>query len=374
MAAKGYAHAEVVEAYERARSLAVETGRADTMFNFPVLWGLCTANYVAGKSHAALDQAKQLLSIAESRTESGPLIIAHGLVGCTKIMHGDYQSALPHLEQAVEMYQPVEHRRYTFEFAQDIGVRAFCYLSLALWHRGYPDQASKTAGQALRYANESTHAHTLAYALFFAAMTAIFQRCVSDVEERAKASIALAKEHGFALWLGRGQVLRGWVMAQRGGGAAAVECINEGLSATAATGSALWRPFLSALLAEALGLAGKTDEGLFILTQGLAAAAASGQIGTDAELHRLRGQLLRNLPTPDWTASETCFQNGIAIARQQGTRGFELRATLSLAHLLAEQGRRGEALDMLAPVYGEFSEGFEMPDLKDAKVLLDALS
>ena len=163
-------------------------------------------------------------------------------------------------------------------------------------------------------------------------------------------------------------------MAQRGGGAAAVECINEGLSATAATGSALWRPFLSALLAEALGLAGKTDEGLFILTQGLAAAAASGQIGTDAELHRLRGQLLRNLPTPDWTASETCFQNGIAIARQQGTRGFELRATLSLAHLLAEQGRRGEALDMLAPVYGEFSEGFEMPDLKDAKVLLDALS
>jgi predicted ATPase len=205
-------------------------------------------------------------------------------------------------------------------------------------------------------------------------MTAIFQRCVTEVEERANASIALAKEHGFALWLGRGQVLRGWVMAQHGGGAAAVESINEGMSATAATGSALWQPFLSALLAEALGLAGKTDEGLMILTQGLAAAAASGQIGTDAELHRLRGHLLRNLPNPDWTASETCFQNAIAIARQQGTRGFELRATLSLSRLLAEQGFRGEALDMLASVYGEFGEGFEMPDLKDAKMLLDALS
>jgi predicted ATPase len=283
-------------------------------------------------------------------------------------------SALRHLEQAVEMYQPVEHRKYTFEFAQDIGVRAFCYLSLALWHRGNPDQASKAAGKALRYAKESTHAHTLAYALFFGAMTAIFQRCVTEVEERANASIALAKEHGFALWLGRGQVLRGWVMAQHGGGAAAVESINEGMSATAATGSALWQPFLSALLAEALGLAGKTDEGLMILTQGLAAAAASGQIGTDAELHRLRGHLLRNLPNPDWTASETCFQNAIAIARQQGTRGFELRATLSLSRLLAEQGFRGEAPDMLASVYGEFGEGFEMPDLKDAKMLLDALS
>jgi predicted ATPase len=296
------------------------------------------------------------------------------LVGCTKIMNGDYQSALQHLRQAVELYDPTEHRRYTLEFAQDIGVRAFCYLSLALWHRGFPDQASKAAGEALRYAKESMHAHTLAYALFFGAMTAVLQRRAMEVEERATASINLAKEHGFALWLGRGQILRGWAMAQRGGGTAAVERIQEGLSATAATGSALWRPFLSALLAEALGLAGKMDEALMVLTQGAAAAADSSQVGTDAELHRLRGQLLRDLPDPDWIGAENSFRSSIAIARQQGSRGFELRAAVDLARLLADQVRRGEALAVLAPVYGEFGEGFEMPDLIECKTLLSALS
>jgi predicted ATPase len=344
------------------------------MLNFSVLWGLCTANYVAGKSLTALQQAEELLSIAQTLTDSGPLVIGHGLVGCTLIMNGDYRATLRHLERAAALYKPAEHRGLTLQFAQDIGVRALCYLSLARWHRGSPDQASEAAGQALWYAKESAHAHTLADALSLGAMTAVFERRPAEVEARATASIALAEEHGFALWLGRGQVLQGWTMAQRGDGAAAVERIQQGLSAAAATGSGLWKPFLFGLLAEALALAGEIEQGLMALAQALAAADASGQRGTDAELHRRRGDLLRHVPDLDVTECETFFRKAVAIAQEQGTRGFELRAAVSLARLLGDHGRRGEARDVLAPVYAGFSEGFDMPDLKDAKTVLDALS
>ena len=101
---------------------------------------------------------------------------------------------------------------------------------------------------------------------------------------------------------------------------------------------------------------------------------ASGARGNDAELHRLRGELLGRLPSPDWTEVEACFHTALAIAREQGTRGFELRAAVSLGRLLSDRGRHAEARDLLAPVYGWFTEGFGTPDLKDAKALLDALA
>jgi predicted ATPase/class 3 adenylate cyclase len=373
MAAKGYAHPEVVVAYERARSLAADIVSGSSMVTFPVLWGLCTASYVAGNSHAALHQAKELLSVAQTQAETGPLVIGHGLVGCTLIMNADFTGALVQLRRAVSLYDPAGHRPLTFQFAQDIGVRAFCYLSIALWHCGYPDQATKAAGEALRYAKEAAHAHTLAYALYFSAMTALFQRQVAEVEELANASISLSDQHGFALWLARCKILQGWTMAQAGLGLTAVERVREGISATAATGSKLWEPLLLGLFAEALGLAGEIDEGIRVLSRGFAAADVSGQLGANAELHRLRGEMLRQLANPDLRQAERCFRSAIAVAREQGSRGFELRAAISLARLLGDQGRRGEARDALAPVYAQFHEGFDMPDLVDAKSLLDVL-
>jgi predicted ATPase len=127
------------------------------------------------------------------------------------------------------------------------------------------------------------------------------------------------------------------------------------------------------LLAEALGLTGEIEAGLEVLAEALAAAEASGARGNDAELYRLRGELLGHLPSPDWTEVEACFHTALAIAREQGTRGFELRAAVSLGRLSSDQGRHAEARDLLAPVYGWFTESFDTPDLKDAKALLDEL-
>jgi predicted ATPase len=126
--------------------------------------------------------------------------------------------------------------------------------------------------------------------------------------------------------------------------------------------------------AEALALAGKTEGGLAALDDALAQAAVSGARGWDAEIHRLRGELSARLPYPDPAKAEESFRTALAIAREQGTRGYELRAAMSLARLWREQGRRREALDPLAPLYGWFTEGFDTADLKDAKALLDELA
>jgi predicted ATPase len=153
-----------------------------------------------------------------------------------------------------------------------------------------------------------------------------------------------------------------------------IAVIRQGLAQAEAARSRFLDPCHLALLAEALALAGKVDEGLAVLDEALANSAASGQKGTDAELHRLRGELARRSPRSDPAEAEASFRTALAIARKQGTRGYELRAATSLARMWGEQGRRGEARDLLAPLYGSFTEGFDTADLKDAKALLDELA
>jgi predicted ATPase len=149
-----------------------------------------------------------------------------------------------------------------------------------------------------------------------------------------------------------------------------VECIRKGI-ATARYHP--YKPIFLGVLAEALALTGKIEEGLAVIGEALEIAEASGAKGNDAELHRLRGELLGWLASPDWAEIEVCYRKALAIASEQGTRGFELRAAVSLARLLSDQGRRSEAHDLLAPVYGWFTEGCDTRDLKQAKALLDEL-
>ena len=247
-------------------------------------------------------------------------------------------------------------------------------LSWALWHHGYPDRSARAADRALVLSRQLGHAPTLSQALCFAGMAAVFARDVATACAYGDDCVALASEHGFALWAVVGRILEGWAIAQRGEATAGIALIRDGLAAYEATGSRLFTPFFLALLAEALALAGKIEEGLAALDDALAQAAVSGARGWDAEVHRLRGELTGRLPYPDSAKTEDSFRTALAVAREQGTRGYELRAATCLARLWREQGRRGEAHELLAPVYGWFTEGFDTADLKDATALLKELA
>jgi predicted ATPase len=206
-----------------------------------------------------------------------------------------------------------------------------------------------------------------------AGRAAVFARDVATVYARSNDCVAVAREHGFAYWAAWGLILQGWAAAQRGEATTGIACIRDGLAAYAATGDRSATPLLLTLLAEALALAGKIEEALAALDDALAKAAVSGAKGWDAEIHRLRGELTGRLPYPDPAKAGDSFRTALAIAREQGTRGYELRTAASLARLRRDQSRRAEAHDLLAPVYGWFSEGFDTPDLQEAKALLDEL-
>jgi len=370
---KGYAHSEVAEALGRARSLILETEGAGTIAYFAMLFGLVGVNYIGGKPKAALEYAQEFLSLAQSRGPSELLLIGHQLVGMTLIVIGDYPAALSHLECAVTSHKPEEHRELIFRFGGDLGVRALSIWAWALWHGGCPDQANKAGHEALRQARQSVHLETLAYGLSYSCLTAVSARQAAEAEELANELAAFATEHGFAFLFGHGLIAQGWAMTQRGPGVTAVERIRDGLAATRAAGSRFHEPMVLGLLAEALGLTGEIEAGLKVLAEALALAQASGARGNDAELHRLRGVLLGRLPSPDWNEMDASFRLALAIAREQGTRGFELRAAVNLARLLCDQGRHAEARDLLGSVYGWFTEGFDTPDLKDARALLNEL-
>jgi predicted ATPase len=373
MAGKGYADPETVAALERANRLVTETASVGTPLHFSVLYGLWISSFSGGAIATSLEHATNFLSFAQSQPSSGPLLIGHRTLALSLMLSGDYPAALAHFETAASLHRPDEHRDSAFQYGQDIGVTAFVQLSWALWHRGYPDQSARAADRALAYSRQLRHAHTLSHAFYFAGMAAAFARDVATACAHSNDCAAIASEHGFPFWAARGRILQGWAEAQRGEAATGIARIRDGLAAAGATG-ARRAPLSLTLLAEALALAGKIEEGLAALDDALATAALSGETGWDAEIHRLRGELTGRLPYPDPAKAEDSFRTALAIAREQGTRGYELRAATSLARLWRKQGRRGEARELLAPVYGSFTEGFDTPDLKEAERLLDELT
>jgi class 3 adenylate cyclase/DNA-binding response OmpR family regulator/predicted ATPase len=371
---KGHVHPEVAGVLAHARSLIIETEATGTILHFSVLYGLWVAQYLGGEPVAALEQAKEFMSLAQSQTQSGLRLVGHRLIGSALVLAGrNYPSALSHLDRAVELYRPEEHRELAFRFGADIGITAQCVRGLALWHCGYPDQALKAVDEGLRHARQSVHRHTLAYALIYKGLTAVSARWAAETEEAANELVSHTREHGFALFLGYGLLLQAAAMVLRGQGEAAVKRIHESVAAMRATGMNRSEPMVLGYLAEGLALTGALTEGLRALAGGLAAAEASGTHWADAELHRLRGDLLGRLPSNDWTEVEACFRTALSVAREQGTRGFELRGAVSLARLLSAEGRRDEARDVLAPIHGWFTEGFDTPDLQEAKSLLETL-
>ena len=375
MGVKGYTDPEVITTWERAHRLVTETAGAGTPQHFSVLYGAWAFHMVSGHAEIARSKASDFLSLAQSGTASGPLVVGHRLLANMMMFCGDYRGAHRHLDIAASLYRPEEHREFMLRYySHDSGISALLYLSWALWHRGYPNQSATPADRALEFSRQYGQAFTLAYALWHIAAKAVLLRQVDEAGACANECVTMADEHDLPVWAANGRIVQGWAAAHNSNTATGISLIREGLARAEATGSHNCYPFFMALLTEALALEGKTDEGLVIIDDGLSRSATSGEKGWDAELYRLRGELLRLSSRPDPARAEAAFQTALAVARKQGTRGYALRAATSLARLWCELGRVAEARNLLAPVYGWFTEGFGTPDLKEAKALLDELA
>ena len=243
----------------------------------------------------------------------------------------------------------------------------------SLWLLGYPDQAVASSQAALALAQQLAHPLSLTLALYWAAMLHHLRREAPLTQARAEAAMTIATDQEFPQQLAQATPLRGWALAESGHGEEGRAQIHQGLAAYQATGATRDRPYYLALLAEASAQVGQTTEGLEALAEALATLPKSGVRWWEAELHRLRGELLLQHAVAQPEEAEACFQQALAVARRQQAKSLELRAAMSLARLWQQQGKRAEAHELLAPIYGWFTEGFDTADLQEAKALLEEL-
>jgi predicted ATPase len=369
---KGYAVPEVETAYARARALCQQVGETPQLVS--VLGGLWVFYLVRGKLQTAQALAEQALRLAQRGQDVALRVGAHYWLGQTLFFLGEVASAREHLEQGIALYNPQQDYSHAFLAGQEPGVVSFSYAALALWLLGYPDQALKRSHEALTLAQRLSHPFSLAFALDSAAIFYQFRREAQTAQERAEAAITLCTAQGFPYWLAIGSVIQGWALTAQGQTKEGIAQLRQGLAAWRATGAELRQSFFLALLIEAYGDVRQAEEGLSILTEALEVANKTEERWYEAELYRLKGELVLQArgQSPESDA-EACFQQAIAIARQQSAKSLELRAATSLARMWQQQGKKAEAHDLLAPVYHWFTEGFDTKDLQEAKALLDAL-
>jgi class 3 adenylate cyclase/predicted ATPase len=370
-ATQGQATPEVARAYTRARALCAQLGNTPQLF--PVLRGLMQYYQGRGDLQTATQLGEQLLRLAQAQPDPAHLLLAHFQLGNVLFWRGEPAAARPHLTQALALYDPQAHLALVMRYGVDLGVASHSLLARALWSLGCPAQALQHSQAACTLAQEVAHPSSLAQALVYAASVHQYRREVLAVHEQAVAAMTLATAQGFVQWVARGTVLHGWALALQGQSEAGLAAIRQGLAAELATGSTLHQPYCLGLLAEASGAGGHPDEGLTALAEALAVMDTTEARFYAAELSRLQGVLLLQQAIPDAAQAEACFQQALAIALQQQAKSWELRAATSLACLWQAQGKCQAAYDLLAPVYGWFTEGFDTADLQEAKTLLDQL-
>ena len=369
IAARGFGRRETEAAYERAAALAAASDDATRLG--VARSGLAICYPTRGEVERGRVLAAEVLVAAEARGDAEQVLVGHVNVARAEHFQGKFASSLAHCERAIALYDPAQHHGLVRMLGTDQAVAALGYAAWNLWFLGQPDAALARAREAVRLARRLDDPFGLAFALFFETVVHWARPHASAQRERAAEVIALSETQGFPLWLGLGRAYHSAAHVVPGD-AGAIPEILYGMALAGETGSQAGAPATLAMLAEAQRAVGQLAEAQATVATALAVAAQTGQPFFDADIHRLDGDLL--LATGG-TADEAAarYHRALAIAREQGARSVEMRAATSLACLLRDQGNRAEALDLLAPIYAWFTEGFATRDLQDAKALLEDL-
>ena len=365
-----WAAPEVEEAYAQARRLCEALGESKQIF--PVMYGVWSSYQVRANFAAALTVAEQLLVLAQRAEDDGFLLQAHRASGIVLLHMGKFTSALEHCEAGFALYNPDKHHAHVATYWLDPGVGCLGYAAWSLWCLGYPDRSLERANRALELARGSGHAFSLAYALHFSAVIHLLRREEEPTRRHATALIDLSSQHGFPIFKAWGSFSLGFALGLQGRTMEGSARIRDAQHVFLSAGASVARSASLAVLAGVYELAGATEAGLATVTEGTDFVAQSEERFYESELYRLRGALI--LKAGNEEEALTCFEQALAIARQQEARGWALRAATDLARLLQQRGKSAQAHSALAEIYDWFTEGFAIPDLSEAKTLLDSLA
>jgi predicted ATPase len=384
MATHGFASPEVEHTYQRTRELCEQTG--DKAQVFPALCGMVIHHAMRAEHHKARELAEEVFCIAQEAQDPDLLIEAHWAQGYTRVWTGEYPAALAHLEQGIALYDPQRHHAHTLRYGQEPGVSCRLHAMQVLWLLGYPDQALTRAKEALALTQDLSHAMGVARGLTVMPYVHQLRREWLAAQEWGESALAFATEFGLPYVAAQMTIFLGSALAGQGRYEEGISKMRQGLAAQRATGGQGLLQYWLALQLEAYIATGQFEEGWAVLKEVLTIRPKYGDRYWEEEVYRLNGELLlaearRNLKAQDnqqkaaiEAKAEACFQRAIETAREQRTKSLELRAATSLARLWQQQGKRAEAHEMLAEIYGWFTEGFDTKDLQDAKRLIEELS
>lgn len=368
-ASEGFSSPVAHSCYERVRELC------DLVEDFShmafALWGSFSFHITKADLPAARHLAEDLYRFGIERDDPMAELTGHVALGNAAFYEGNFSKSLQHIDAAIGLYRPAWAKEFVSHYVQDFGSTAQCIAAWTLWSLGLVDAAAERARLALAHAKSVGHPFTIAYTLAFAGAVETMRRMGERASSLAEEAITVSDQHGFPLWLGVGRIIRGWCRAGQEG---ALEQMQEGIAIAGSTGNQAAVTLILGSLAETQMAADMRSEALHTLEGALGISHKNGTHFWDAELHRLKGEII--LQRSDQTDDEarTLFRKAIEIARRQEAKALELRAAMSLARLWQRQGKRDEARDILAPVYAWFTEGFDTTDLRDAKALLEALA
>jgi predicted ATPase len=368
--AKGWASPEAGEAYARARELCRD---APEGAQIAIAWA-GALSYLLNRAEilASQELANELLQLSEGRNDSETKLIAHRNMGVGLFFRAEFSRALPHLQRSLDFYDQARHRPPKLT-PHDVRVTCESFVAWTLLLLGQPDQALAQSRSALAWARELSQPYTLASALHVNCVFHQLRGQGAILQERADELVALATEHGFPVFVGTGAYFRAWAMLEMGGSIEeTISMMRWGLATKRATGAEIKVPYYLGLLAQAHRRANRIAEGMSLLNEAPEVVERTDERWYEAELYRLMAEAL--ITRSDLDEAQRWLDRALHTAQKQEARFWELRAGTRMACLWRDQGRRTEAHDLLAPIYGCFTEGFDTPDLKEATALLAKLA
>jgi class 3 adenylate cyclase/tetratricopeptide (TPR) repeat protein len=376
---RGYAAPETRAAVERARLLIEQSQDLgeppeDPLLLFSVLYGLWVANLVAFNGDVALELAVQFLALAKTQNASAPLMNAHRQMGLSLLHTANITDGRSNLDQAIALYELAPHQHLVTRFGQHVGAASLCWRSIACWLLGYPDTARTDAERALAIAREERHLATSIYVLNFSLWSHLHFGDYSTAGLLADEYVPLQNQLGSSFWTGWGMMQRGCLMTLTGKAPEAAQTISAGVELMRSTQTTMWMPLFLSHLALAQAELGQLDDATAKIGEAMTAVKTTKEDWYEAEINRLAGEIALLGANPDAASAKTSFGRALEIARTQKAKSWELRAAMSMARLLRTQGSSRLALDVLAPIYGWYTQGFDTLDLRQAKTLLDDLS